>query len=117
MSKLILFLLFVLLVIVVVRIQGRQSGDFIAQADKISGVIIKKEERARRNDQPNRKEYLVSYSYRVGDSEYIGRENVEYGDLWQDMREGQAVDIYYLRADPANSHLAMLLDRRAKTAN
>jgi hypothetical protein len=117
MSKLILILFFVLLVIIVVRMQGKQAGDFIAQADKISGVIIKKEEQARRNDQPTRKEYLVSYSYRVNGSEYIGRENVEYSDLWQGMEEGQNVDIYYLRSDPANSHLAMLLDRRAKTAN
>jgi hypothetical protein len=96
---------------------GKQSSDFIAQADKISGVIIKKEEQAKRNDQPNRVEHLVSYSYRVNGTEYIGRENVEYGDLWQDMKEGQEVDIYYLRSDPANSHLAMLLERRAKTTN
>ncbi len=97
--------------------QGRQFSEFLANSEKISGMIIKKEEQVRRNDQPNRKEYLVSYSYRVGGAEYIGRENVEYSDIWQDIKEGQAMDVYYLKSDPANSHLAILLDRRNKVSN
>ncbi len=114
MNKLIILLLFLLVVFIAVRFQARQNSSFLAQSDKISGVIIKKEEQARRNDQPNRKEYLVSYSYRVDNREYIGRENVEFQDLWLGMQEGQNVDIYYLKSDPANSHLAMLLERRPK---
>lgn len=106
---------FVLLVLIIVRWQSRQYDSFLEKSDKISGVIIGKEERAVRPDQPQRKEYLVSYSYRVNDKEYIGRENFEFEELWGDIKEGQAVDINYLREDPANSHLSMLLELRAKS--
>jgi|CXWL01.1.fsa_nt_gi hypothetical protein len=113
----ILLFSFVLLVLVIVRWQNRQYDSFLENSDKISGVIIGKEERAVRNDQPQRKEHLVSYSYRVDNKEYIGRENVEFTDLWLDIKEGQTVDINYLRTDPANSHLSMLLNRRVKSTN
>ena len=117
MSKLFLITIFLLVVFLIVRWQWAQNDDFLAQSDITSGIIIRKEEQIRRADQPNRKEYIVSYSYTVGDNGYIGRENFEFEELWADIKEGQAVDINYLRSDPSISHLSMILKLRAKSTS
>lgn len=114
MSKLLIFLLFIVAVLLMLRFQNSQYREFINAATKTSGMIIHKEELAKSANQPNRKEYWVVYSYNVGGVDYIGRDNMEYSDLWQDMQENQKLDIYYLREDPSQSHPVILLDRRAK---
>lgn len=114
MNRLLLIALFLLVVFLIVRWLGAQNREFIEQSDVVSGMIISKEERAIRNDQPQRKEYMVTYSYRVGDKEYISRDNCEFEDLWSEIKEGQVVDINYLKSEPAKSQLSILLKRRAK---
>jgi hypothetical protein len=117
MNKILLIVLFLVVVFVIVRWQGKQYNDFLANSEKISGVIIKKEERVRRSDQPNRKEYFISYSYSVDGKEYVGSDNFEFRELWSEIREGQAVDINYLKSDPSQSHLYMLLKLRMKSTS
>mgnify|MGYP003393090647 CR=1 FL=1 len=114
MSKLLLIAIFVLVVFLIVRWQGGQNSEFLAQSAVVSGVIIKKEERDARSDQPQRKQYMVSYSYRVDDKEYIGTDNFEIAELWSEIKEGQLVDINYLKSDPAKSQLSILLKYRVK---
>ncbi len=114
MSKILILLIFLLVVFLFLRFQGNQYRDFVSASDKTYGIIIHKEELAKRADQPNRKEYVVVYSYSVSGVDYIGRDNVEYQDLWQDMKEEQKLEIYYLREKPDQSHPVILLDRRAK---
>jgi hypothetical protein len=114
MSKLLLIAIFILVVFLIVRWLGAQNNEFVANSAVISGVIISKEERTTRNDQPQRKQYVVSYSYRVDDKEYIGTDNFEISELWSEIKEGQTVDINYLKSDPAKSQLSMLLKYRAK---
>lgn len=114
MSKLLLIAIFILGVFLIVRWQGEQNSEFLANSAVVSGVIISKEERAARNDQPQRKQYVVSYSYRVDDKEYIGTDNFEIDELWSGIKQGQTVDINYLKSDPAKSQLSMLLKYRVK---
>ncbi len=114
MNKLFLIALFVALVFWFVRWQGSQYKDFIAQSEKTSGVILKKEEMVRRNDQPSITDHFITYSYNVDGKEYIGREIFEFDEYWSDVKEGQTASVSYLRADPAKSHLTILLEYRAK---
>ncbi len=114
MNKLFLIALFVVAVFWFVRWQGSQYKDFIAQSDKTSGVILKKEEVVMRNDQPNRTDHYITYSYNVDGKEYIGREVFEFDEYWSEVQEGQAANVSYLRTDPAKSHLTILLEYRAK---
>ncbi len=114
MSKLLIFLVFIILVLLILRFQNGQYREFLSSASKTPGIIIHKEELVKRSDQPNRKENWVVYSYSVDGVDYIGRDNVEYPDLWLDMQENQRLEIYYLRTDPKLSHPVILLDRRAK---
>ncbi len=109
MNKLLLIAIFLVVVFLIIRFQSAKNEEFLANSDKVSGVIIKKEERQVRPDQPQRKEYIVSYSYRVGDNEYIGVDNFEFAELWSEIKEGQTVEINYLKSDPAKSRLSILL--------
>ena len=117
MSKILILLAFLLVVFFALRFQGKQYREFIAVSAKTSGVIINKEEMAKSADQPNRKEYIIVYSYSVAGVDYIGRDNVEYQDLWLDMQESQPIEVYYLCENPKRSHPVMVLDRRVKSAN
>lgn len=117
MSKILILLVFLLVVVFALRFQGKQYREFLAASAKTSGFIINKEELAKRADQPNRKEYIVVYSYNVAGTDYIGRDNVEYQDLWLDMQENQPIEVYYIKENPKQSQPVILLDRRLKSAN
>lgn len=116
MNKLFLIAIFLVVVFLIVRWQGKQANDFIAQSNKTTGVIIKKEERQMRSDQPQRKEYIISYSYRVDDKEYIGSDSFEFKELWSEVKEGQTVEICYLKTDPSQSHICILLKIQTEKA-
>ena len=114
MGKLLILLLFIITVLLVLRFQNGQYREFLNSASKVTGIIINKEELVKRPDQPNRKEYWVVYSYNVGGVDYIGRDSVEYPDIWQDIQENQRLEVYYMRENPKLSHPVILLDRRLK---
>lgn len=110
----IIFILLLLagLVVAVVVAQGRQYQAFLAKAEKVAGTVTAKEERRLRADQPTNVERWVRYSYTADGKVYSGEEKVEYADLWQELSEGQAAEIYYDKGSPNKSHLALVLDRR-----
>ncbi len=113
MGKILLFALFVLLVIVVVRWQGEQYQAFMGCAGKVSGKLTKKEENTARPSTGNgRVEYVVSYSYVVDGKEYNATDTVEFKELWLDLKEGQDLEVYYSKKDPAKSYPVIVMDRR-----
>lgn len=114
----IIFILLLLagLVVAVVIAQGRQYQAFLAKAEKVAGTVTAKEERRLRADQPTNVERWVRYSYTVDGKVYSGEEKVEHADLWHELSEGQAVEIYCDKGNPEKSHLASVLDRRAGIA-
>lgn len=115
MSKLLVLLLFLTVVVIILRFQGNRYSEFMAASAKTTALIINKEEVPRRADQPNRKERVVIYSYNIAGVDYIGRDTVEYSDLWEDFKENQNIEIYYLRENPKQSYPVILLDRRVKS--
>lgn len=112
MLKILAIALVIVVALIAVRWQGGQYQRFVEKAQKISGHIVRKQERMPFPDQRSRKEHWVTYRYSVDGKEYQGEEKVEYTDLWLDLAEGQAVEVYYTRQNPSQSHLAPVLDRR-----
>lgn len=91
--------------------QADTYREFLKKAEKTQGVVLKKEERAT-GQKNNRKELWITYSYDTRGRTHTAQELLEYPDLWQGIRQGHPVDIYYNRENPGESHLAMALDRR-----
>lgn len=97
--------------------QADQYKEFMKTAEKAQALIIKKEERAT-GQKNNRKEYWVTYNFSSpGGKTHTVQELVEYPDIWQGMRSGQAVAIYYNRNNASQSYLAASVDRRLGIAN
>jgi hypothetical protein len=117
MKNIIIVFLFLLAVMFVVGFENRRYQRFLADAQKISGKITMKEELVERFSQPTRKVYYVHYTYQIDGMEYTGRDNVEYPDLWLEMKEGQEMEIYYTKNKVANSYPAALVERRAKNTS
>ena len=116
MTKLAIIALFAAFVLWMVMWQGKQYKAFLEGAKKASGTVVGKVERARRPDQPTRKENWLLYSYQVGDKTFTGEERVEFADLWGGFSQGQAIEIYYSEKKPEESHPVVIMDRRAGTA-
>jgi hypothetical protein len=114
MSKILIITLFLLFVFLAIRFENNRFKRFLSGAGKVSGEITGKEEQLKRTDQPNRTDCFVYYNYNVDGVSYTGRDNVEYPDLWLDMKEGQGIEVYYSKTNPTDSHPAMLVDRRVK---
>ena len=112
MKIVLIALILIGLVIAAVLWQSRQYREFLANADKISGTLALKQVRNFRPNQQTGKENWVLYSFQLNGKEYNGEEKVEYADLWHQLVEGQAVDIYYNKGNPKESHLVVVLDRR-----
>lgn len=109
---LIVILIVVILAVVVTMRQGVHYREFMKTAEKVGGYIVSKEER-RAGKKNTRKEYWVTYSY----TDHTGiihttSSTIEYPDLWQHLRDGQAELVYYDKNNPSESYLAVVLDRR-----
>lgn len=88
---------------------------FMESAEKTNALVVKKEERTVGDDK--KKEYWVVYRYRSkGGYSHTSREYVEYADIWQRLRQGQATEVYFNPKKPSESHLALSLERRLGVA-
>ncbi len=113
--KLFLLFLFVVMVAVVVATQGNHYRNFLKTAQKTHAIITKKEDRVA-EPKTKRVEHWVSYRYSVDGTDYVASVNVEYDDIWARLREGQDTMVYYSPARPQESHLELLIERRAGIA-
>lgn len=113
MSKFLIFALFILVVIFVVRWQMGQYQNFMDCAGKATGKVVSKVEKPHRPDnQSGRMEYTLTYSYTVDGVDYTSSDTVEYKELWLDLVEGQELEIYYSKKDPKKAYPVVVMDRR-----
>ena len=113
MSKIIFLVAIAIgLIVTVVIWQSDQYKKFLENADKVSGKLVKKEVRTFRPNQQTGKDNWALYTYVVDGHEYDGQERVEYDGIWHDLSEGQAIDVYYNKGNPGESHLVIVLDKR-----
>ncbi|MEZ5690607.1 MAG: DUF3592 domain-containing protein [Rickettsiales bacterium] len=113
MIKLLLVVIFIFLVFVVAGWQKRGIKDFADRAEVVTAIVIEKYEKTRKADHPSRVERIINYSYMVEGKEYTGEDTVEFSDLWQQVKKGQEIEVYFLRENPAKSHPVILVRRRA----
>ena len=82
---------------------------FMETAQKATAQVVRKQERKLGAE---RREYWITYKYTTRGNTHIANERVEYPDIWQRLREGQAADIYVNREKPGDSRLALVVERR-----
>ena len=112
-----LIVILIVIAVVVVRWKSDQYKAFVANADKTTGMLVRKEARTFRPNQQTGKENWIIYTYFLDGKNYSGEEKVEYAGLWHDFKEGQRIGIYYNKSNPGESHAVAVLDKRIGIAN
>ena len=98
--------------IVVTQWQGDRYREFMKTAQKTSARIVEKEERIA-NPKNKRKEHWLIYTYETKDGmTHTAQELIEYDDIWQRLRPGYPIDIYYNPAQTGQSYVALVIERR-----
>ncbi len=97
--------------------QGDEYKKFLETAEKTQGIVLKKEERL--TDPKNqRKENWITYNYDThrGMKTHTAQEFIEYDDIYQSIRSGDRIDIYFDPENPSRSHIAASIERRVGMA-
>ncbi|MDX2112767.1 MAG: DUF3592 domain-containing protein [Alphaproteobacteria bacterium] len=97
--------------------QGDEYKKFLETAEKTHGVVLKKEERVA-DPKNQRKEKWVTYNFDThrGMKTHTAQEFIEYDDIYQSIRSGDRIDVYYDPENPSRSHIAASIERRVGMA-
>ncbi len=97
--------------------QGDEYKKFLETAEKTQGVVLKKEERVA-DPKNQRKEKWVTYNFDThrGMKTHTAQELIEYDDIYQSIRSGDRIDIYFDPENPSRSHIAASIERRVGLA-
>lgn len=106
----------VVLALIVTRFQGNQYKAFIAGAKQVQATVTLRTERDS-GQKNHRKEHVVGYRFSVDGKNYNGEDNVEFADLWPEVKEGDLISVYYDPANPSRNYPVILLDRRVGVAD
>lgn len=120
MSKFIILLVIVVVAIGaygITRHQGKLYERFMATAIAAEGSITAAEMEVRDQKTPQRKTFVVRYTYRDQDgNEYQGQDTVEYPELQEIYAQKGAISVLYRRDKPGQSFPKLLIERRLKMA-
>ena len=92
--------------------QRKDYAAFMKTAVKVQAELLSKGERVA-EPKTKRIEYYIGYRYKdnTGSTHTVQR-TIEYPDMWQDLRQGQVLTVYYNPVKPSESYPVELVERR-----
>ena len=92
--------------------QAKDYEKFLETAKATYGQLLEKEERIA-EPKNKRMEYWITYSFTdPSDATHNMQMSVEYQDWWQNLREGQSLEVYYDPVRPSENYPVELVNRR-----
>jgi Protein of unknown function (DUF3592) len=113
-TKIVIAIIIVLSLAVYVTFrQADEYKKFLETAQRTQAVVLKKEERLA-DPKNQRKEKWITYNFDThrGRKTHTAQEFIEYDDIYQSIRQGDRIDIYFDPENPTRSHIAASIERR-----